>query len=667
MIRRIILSFVTVLFCCNAIASEPGVILEKRPSLPLPVGGSPLLALFDDDKQKGEIQVSAPKGHPLPYKYLISYEPLPDLDSIWTTIKDSVPIDSVTFFAGNEVSTNYLFKNLEPEHYYVAVYDNNGIKIMEDDAIVSPKIELLDLSNIDSTGGTFSQSAAPMGNALIDGFLGPLDNGGVEFKVTETGGNFLFGFNNFGESKPTGTSDFEYGFEVFPDNTFGVFKSGTMLFSDTLNLNDVLRIYKRNNEMIFCHNEFEIHRTPMGVANNLTGALLFNTPLGSLSNGIKLGDFKSGIHPLTTIMFQLECGDELGHVKTVVSDPEFYGGTGTFVLRDAVTGAIISSGDISILFSGIDLASGEYKIEYNYFVDGMGHYWSDYFSLGYRVFWNILNPYFTPIEETVNTIHASGSLDYGHALSQNVLNYDEEGWVSFHTHLVRYYPDPDDIFLPASTSNAKIKIVNQDLETKVEVNVFNYGLEILNKYIWVTGEEADIFTTYSDGPIKIKRTEDPTWKYEVSFQDNPIPFSTVDEIEPDIEAAFSIKAEGRNANIYDTYASFCGFENVRSYADLTKKLDGGYYIAQNGIVKFIYNEEYNDQDAQLTYKIFDANNEVAVNEIDLAQTVVYGDNRYHLDFSTFTGDVVLENGVYILEVKNEKNEKQYLRFKIINN
>jgi hypothetical protein len=44
------------------------------------------------------------------------------------------------------------------------------------------------------------------------------------------------------------------------------------------------------------------------------------------------------------------------------------------------------------------------------------------------------------------------------------------------------------------------------------------------------------------------------------------------------------------------------------------------------------------------------------------QLPVYGDNRYRFDLYTSSG--ALSSGYYVLEVTNEKSEKQYLRFKI---
>lgn len=629
---------------------------------------------YDVDSETGTLTVNAPQGHTLPYKYLIGYEPLPLLDEIWTNIKDSIPVDSATFYAGDVNSTTFTFEDLDAERYYIAVYDNAGTKILNGKGLVTPDIQLLNNTNIDLTDGVLSKgNNGSTGSAQIDGLVRESESGGFEFEVTEIGGNLVFGFNNANQSVPAVTADFEYSIELFADNTFDVLKSDTILFEDTVEVGDIFRVYKQNNEVVYYLNEYEMTRTPIYVGSEvpLTGAVLYRTVLGTLSSAVKLDHFKPLIKPLTTIPSNIECGDQTGSVRASASLPAYYGGTGTYIIKDAETEATITSGDISDLWTEtVSLAVGEYKIEYSYTVGGTTYNFHDYFSIGVTVFWNVLNEHFDEIAGTVNSIEAIGSLSEGLAISQNNLGYSETGWIYINTRMEKYYPlwaGPDPSY---DFSKVRFRIVNQELETKVQANVYGFGEGIINKYIWVTGDEASAFTTYKEGPLKISRTGIvPTgpYNYEVSFNNNPAPFTTTAEVGTDAEQAFHAFVTGANTGIHNSYASFCGFESIRSYADLTKKLDGGYYLAQNGIVKFIYNEEYNDQDDQLTYSIYDASNAAVVTDGTMPEPVVYGDNRYDLDFSTFTGSTTLDNGVYVLQVTNEKDENWYLRFKIINN
>lgn len=96
-------------------------------------------------------------------------------------------------------------------------------------------------------------------------------------------------------------------------------------------------------------------------------------------------------------------------------------------------------------------------------------------------------------------------------------------------------------------------------------------------------------------------------------------------------------------------------------ANLRRKLDGSYYIADEGILRFRYIEEYNDRD--LVYRIFrNPAQDIVVTEADINIPVQFGDNNViELDFST--NGHCLSDGFYILEVEDAKGKIDYLRFK----
>ena len=102
--------------------------------------------------------------------------------------------------------------------------------------------------------------------------------------------------------------------------------------------------------------------------------------------------------------------------------------------------------------------------------------------------------------------------------------------------------------------------------------------------------------------------------------------------------------------------------SFQAHAVLKNNLDGGLYIAEAGMLKFKYVEEYADKDNQpyLTYNIHDNSNAVVMSSNSVSLSVNQGDNRYQLDVST------LPVGIYRLEVINAKNEKRYLRFQLSN-
>lgn len=101
------------------------------------------------------------------------------------------------------------------------------------------------------------------------------------------------------------------------------------------------------------------------------------------------------------------------------------------------------------------------------------------------------------------------------------------------------------------------------------------------------------------------------------------------------------------------------FVPLTMYAKPTRKLDGGFCTAVAGRVYFSVEGEYNL--TQLSYKVYDKTNSVVMSNATTGvlntTSQVLGDNRHYLNVSS------LANGVYVLEVTNEKNEKRFLRFK----
>jgi hypothetical protein len=104
------------------------------------------------------------------------------------------------------------------------------------------------------------------------------------------------------------------------------------------------------------------------------------------------------------------------------------------------------------------------------------------------------------------------------------------------------------------------------------------------------------------------------------------------------------------------------------YALLKDQLDGGYYQAINGRLFFRFDEEYNPN-GPLQFTIYNQQNQVVTTTqqlpVALQPIEVYGDNRYKINtiHCLISPTGALPNGIYILEVKNEKGEKWYLRFK----
>ena len=103
-----------------------------------------------------------------------------------------------------------------------------------------------------------------------------------------------------------------------------------------------------------------------------------------------------------------------------------------------------------------------------------------------------------------------------------------------------------------------------------------------------------------------------------------------------------------------------------TYAVLSRKLDGGFYLTRDNHLYFSYDEDYIKHN--LEFRIFDYSQSVvaAFDEQDYPDLITnHGNNRYGIQFSTAIGGqgIPLPDGTYTFEVTNQKKERFLLRFK----
>jgi hypothetical protein len=133
-----------------------------------------------------------------------------------------------------------------------------------------------------------------------------------------------------------------------------------------------------------------------------------------------------------------------------------------------------------------------------------------------------------------------------------------------------------------------------------------------------------------------------------------------------------------NKHIYRRFPSFIGGGSLPliscptgPYAELKRKLDGGYHLTNSGYLLIKYTEEYNPLIPKLKFNIYDMNRTVVLSS-DMTSGVInnhvikYGDNYCCIKLWGLLNGChtkAIPVGYYILEVSNDKNEKWYLRFK----
>lgn len=615
-----------------------------------------VVSQYFDSTGLGNIVITVPDGE-LPYTYLISYDTIPDLSDLWDNVKDSVQVDSLDFFEGKTNSLQYTFNDLPAERYFVAVFDNNGDKIFDDEVILTTTTEILNDITLDNDSLKV-ELGQTSGSGTLNAIIGKTESGGFDFKVLQLG-DIVVGFNYQSDLAARATEDFEYSIELDSSaRTFFMMKSDSVIFSDTLMLNDIFRIEKENYEFVIYRNEFEMHRHKMSEmpVEGFKLDIVFKTQVGLLTKPVLVGKIAKA-KPIKSIVSQTECGLDNGSIKMQFNTAMYSSVTGgTYTIKDASSGATIESGTFSYPSSITEyLTVGNYKVIYTT-TGSPATTWTEYFTIGQPVIWDFLNDYYTPVGSTITT----NSMTYSaNAISQNILQEEvTEGFVTFKLGTKHYYSTWGAPYMFVGACNSTMRIVESDLDQVIRLKAYSLGTNIITKYIEVyNGNDSLVNTPFSintEGPFKIQLYNDTLKTY---YNNSPTSFAFVPQGTPD---DYRVLATSFCGYIKDPYVDFCyGSSTSELCAELDYELNGNFYVTNNGYFCFIFNQEYND--STITFNVYNRSNVIVAtqNDFDLEE-MIFGENRVVLDLTNT--NFCLGKGYFVLEVINGKGEKFYLRF-----
>lgn len=97
------------------------------------------------------------------------------------------------------------------------------------------------------------------------------------------------------------------------------------------------------------------------------------------------------------------------------------------------------------------------------------------------------------------------------------------------------------------------------------------------------------------------------------------------------------------------------------YADLYPSEDGGIVTVDDNFLKIRFVTKIKDQDGQLSYKLFNANDEQILSSLEYPLSVKAGENRYFINLCPVDG-INLKPGIYRFIVTDEKNKTWNLKF-----
>ncbi len=615
-----------------------------------------LTSTFDVANDYGSISVSGPTGN-LPYTYLISYDPIPSLQEIWTEIRDSAFIDSLEFFQGKINSVNYTFNELPSGKYFVAIYDNNGAKLVHQEILVTPVSQVVDNLFIDiSSENIWSVSnASPtnQGQGTILGMLPLTESGGYVFEV-EAFNDFIIGYSI--ESAPQGKNPADFllalGFEG-RSGTFHIYLNGVDVAKRFARLTDQIYLGKEGSDFVVKLNEIEVYRgaVPTTTAENLKLDFAFNK--GVEFKPLLYGKKYKYPRPNPVVLRYPVCGETNGDFALLW--PKFPSNMSlsitsvTLVNNGSGPDFTLTAPDYSI--DNIPIGTYTFTVQYNLSVTTIfgttvtPYIFTSQVAIGYVVDWQIVNPSLTLVDPgTLNSIHPTTNTwsFFGAVVDATTIGQTTSGmenWVQFETQI-----SPTEAF----HSSEVFRLTNGSEFITLTTTAVFFGATSVS----VAGEMTYSSTTLN--PNGTFRVDEYAGALDIYRNGHPIISGTST---PGNSYAIEIEQYGYKPYYINTVASFCNFTAPLIYVTPKRVLEGGFYLVPtDDILHFEFFEEYSKPgDLQFTVKNYAGQTMTGLP----ALTEEFGDNRLALDVSS-----LVASNYYILEIRNDKNEIWYLRFKV---
>ena len=636
---------------------------------------------FDEVTNSGNIEIFAPTFNG-PYKYLLSYEPLPTLNDIWQAVKDSIPVDSATFFAGDVNSREFVFEDLPAERYYVTVFDYNGTKILEEQAILSPELLLYESTAIVQTDLELRVDTLldTVGFATFYALLRAEDDGGFDFKITNLDDDFIIGFNKEFDTLAYEDTLFEFGFKVNAAyGEYSIVRGTSTLRSGTVAIDDEIRIAKNQGDLIVYKNGVEEYSYPFDLKD---GAYKLETklkgPLAWIQKPALFSAFKRP-RPLVSDIVHPECPSENSSFVLTLPPGYFAYQSFAFFIKDLQTNQYVTGGSQG---GTINLPIGTYQLEYSYTtsLNGPFIFVTEQFTIGHPIEWTNLI-YTTQDPLTLNTITPSGSNVLSTANSTNISENNITNWVEFEW---KGTGNSINSYL-YSWAWARTYLKDPSGNRLGEMIVVNPGFGLMSNLVYVY-DNAGLLTTfynYQNKPIRVEFSTNSGLTPNFNIVSNGITIAqngaadigTSNKLQFYSEMASSSSGEFKGQRVFtvNSLANFCQFgqpENI-GYVRLEKELTSGYYTVSHEKLLFEIDGEYFLQpNTALDYSIFATNLQEVAGVTDNGLTIVgsapvlvkhIAQNGFEIDFS----QISINPGYYVLEVVNEKNEKMYLRFKLL--
>lgn len=589
--------------------------------------------------EDGSAVITVSGGLP-PYYFIWNDETfltLEDVEQIFTEDPDlySEGLNPTDYY-NNYLSTiqKNSFTNLSSGIYDCQIRDNSNL--IKDVTITIGKEPVWEYSsNAIITDGTLLKDSVSGDPGIAIDYSSILSDsiGVIDIEINDSSLYAFIGLINEADTSITDSSDFVTSLRFYEGNAY-LSEGGTMQLISNFTEGDIFKIKIENLSL-------DIYKNGESILTETLASGLYLQPayLVYSSKALTIPSVFTQISPFTIAesIKDMDCMDSSSgeiHLSTS-SSPGF-----SFDYNWSSNASSTNSPD------QMNLPNGSYSVTIttNY-PNGQITEQVRSFKIGYVTNWTeVLNLSVS----NVNTISRSIPLgnDAG-AASQNVFVTGIDFWQEYYCTL----KNKKMLMLGLSTDNSNFEF---------DISSMTYGYKIKNFPNYTSIEILHEGTAYFAGNFN------NICKYRIEKTGSQIKYY-INEIQLLPGANFTVTT---NADLYAKASLYSPVTTVEyshssvpcpqasnTYVRLQREIDGGYYYANDCKIRFLFNEEYFNNDGSVDYKIYQDPN-LAINDASINTN--FGENMILLDVSD---PLLIEDEIYILEIRNIKNEIFYLRFK----
>ena len=628
-------------------------------------GGS-ALASWDEDLNTGIINVDISSlGIAGPYNYFISdeNENIPDFQYLGSFIENSMGLEIGNhFYDGSNPSSTFSQLGLSNGSYVIVAYDNSGNKVFTKTMNVHPEFEFESNQNLVVNGDIV---AAPNGTAYGTFELySKSTKNAISFIQIKANSRDLYYGVNASNVNVSNVSQIKYGFQVQSGKIYSILDGEKLGAGYPFGEDIEIGIETGNNQigLVKSYGSTEYFAIPSETEFQLSLGLNYKA---RISKGDSDFEFKT-YNVRSNIIRYLNCEeDETASFSFSVSMPGESSVSMNYNVKDEDGNVLLSNEPGFTQYSyvvntstvGQPLTAGVYTV-YG-FVTGGGSFSQDIY-LGYETLWHIREDYYVETPNTYSVeVQNSPETDYSLARSENILKFNEEGWVEF-TAVTDANNGPNIFRFTTLNINGTPNqggLLNEDF-ILVTTNSTGNGA-VITPYSSQSGWQTPIYTS-KNARVRLM------FKTNIS---GSAPYGTIEVyVYNQLKRSFNrgnssiisrVNSMKNSDGFKDIVSSFGCLPKIPTYAHLKYEMDGYYHIMKEGIINFIFDQEYDTYN--LEFKIYNELGFVVKTNGDFPPlNATNGVNYFSIDISDNTQ--CIGQGFFYLVVTNSKKEKSYLRF-----